>query len=302
MSTTPVEPPRNFAALRTHAVDRVSSMLMALVIVVGLAVAVMGAIFISRLDLASPDAISLEPEDERAAGRGDHAAGFARDFAPPGQEEVEELSEPSLEQTLEAVTDAVSSIAASLNTIESSAIESSQGSGQGDSRPPGPLGEGSDIISRALRWELKFAARNLKTYAAQLDFFKIELAAVGGNIPEVDYASGFSGSPQVRKGKGDAEKRLYFKWRQTGPLQQYDAQLMKAAGVNTNGREILKFLTPELEDQLARLELQFAFKQHNRKVAAKEFAKTVFEAQPTSSGGFEWIVLEQRLRAVSTSK
>ena len=176
MSTTPVEPPRNFAALRTHAVDRVSSMLMALVIVVGLAVLVMGAIFLSRLDLASPDAILLEPEDEQAAGRGDNAAGFARDFAPPGQEEVEELNEPSLEQTLEAVTDAVTSVAASLDTVESSAIDASQGSGKGDSRPPGPMGEGSNIISRAERWELKFTARNIKAYASQLDFFNMNWA------------------------------------------------------------------------------------------------------------------------------
>lgn len=298
MSTTPVEPPRNFAALRTHAVDRVSSMLMALVIVVGLAVAVMGAIFLSRLELASPDAILLEPEEERAAGRGDHAAGFARDFAPPGQEEVEELSEPSLEQTLEAVTDAVTSIAASLDTVESSAIDASQGSGQGDSRPPGPLGEGSNIISRAERWELKFTARSLQAYAAQLDFFKIELGAVGGNVAKVDYVSNLSGTPSRRQGDPDAEKRLYFLWRQDGPLQQYDAQLMRNAGVNIEGRQIIKFLTPELEDQLARLELQYALQKNNRRVSAKEFAKTVFECQPGNSGGLEWIVLEQRLRTV----
>lgn len=299
MSSTQVQPPRNFAALRTHAVDRVSSMLMALVIVVGLAVLVMGAIYLSRLELASPEAVRIEPENEQAAGRGDHAAGFARDFAPPGQEEVEELTEPTLEQTLEAVTDAVTSIAASLDTIESSAIESSRGSGQGDSRPPGPLGEGPNIVSRAERWELKFTARNVKAYAAQLDFFKIELGAVGGNVSAVDYVSQMSATPQKRRGPGDAEKRLYFLWRQDGPLKQYDAQLMRAAGIDTSGREIIKFLTPELEAQLAQLEKQFAFKQHNRNVPAKEFAKTVFECQTTSSGGYEWVVIEQRLRASS---
>ena len=298
MASTPVEPPRNFAALRTHAVDRVSSMLMALVIVVGLAVLVMGAIFLSRLELASPDAILLEPEEERAAGRGDHAAGFARDFAPPGQEEVAELNAPSLEQTLEAVTDAVTSIAASLDTVESSAIDASQGSGKGDSRPPGPLGEGSNIISRAERWELKFTARNLNAYAAQLDFFNIELGAVGGNVAHVDYVSQMSGTPQRRQGQGDAEKRLYFLWRQPGPLQEYDAQLLRAAGVDTTNRQIIKFLTPELEDQLARLELQYALTKNNRRVSAKEFAKTVFECQPTNSGGYEWVVIDQRLRSV----
>jgi hypothetical protein len=86
-------------------------------------------------------------------------------------------------------------------------------------------------------------------------------------------------------------------WRQNGPLQQYDAQLLRGAGVNTNGREIIKFLTPELENQLAKLELEYAFKKNNRKVSAKEFAKTVFECQPAGSG-YEWVVIEQRLRTV----
>ena len=49
MSIQPAHTPRNFEALRTHAVDRVSSMMMALVIVVGLAVMIMGAIFLSVL-------------------------------------------------------------------------------------------------------------------------------------------------------------------------------------------------------------------------------------------------------------
>ena len=74
---------------------------------------------------------------------------------------------------------------------------------------------------------------------------------------------------------------------------------MRSAGVNTTGRQIIKFLTPDLEDQLARLELKFAFDKHNRRVAAKEFAKTVFECQPAGAG-YEWVVIEQRLRTVGS--
>lgn len=296
MATEPIRTPQNFEAMRTHAVDRVSSMLMALVIVVGLAVLVMGAIYLSRLDLASPDAIELLPEE--AAGRGDHAAGFARDIEPPGQDEVQELTEPTLEQSLEAVTDAVTTIAASLDTVATDSTDSTQGSGLGDSRPPGPLGEGANIISRAERWELKFTARNLKAYAAQLDFFKIELGAIGGGVAEVDYVSQLSTTPKRRTGDGASEKRLYFLWRQNGPLQEYDSQLLRAAGVNSTGRQIIKFLTPELEKQLATLEQQFAFQKNNRRVAPKEFAKTVFECQAGKSQGYEWVVLEQRLRSV----
>ncbi len=296
MSTQPAEESRNFGALQTHAVDRVASMLLALVIVLGLAVVVMGAVYLSRLEFSSPETIVLLPDDEQAAGRGDHAAGFARDFAPPGQEEVDQLNEPTLEQSLEAVTDAVSNIAASLNTVESASAEASQGSGMGDSRPPGPLGEGANIISRAQRWQLKFTARNIKAYSSQLDFFKIELGAIGGST-EVDYVYELAGSPKKRSGPGDAEKRLYFLWRQDGPLKSYDEQIMRAAGVDTRGREIIKFLSPELENKLAVLEKEYAFKQHKRNVHAKEFARTIFECQPDGNG-FQWVVIEQRLRTV----
>ena len=300
MSTQPAEESRNFGALQTHAVDRVASMLLALVIVIGLAVVVMGAVYLSRLEFSSPESIVLLPDDEQAAGRGDHAAGFARDFAPPGQEEVDQLNEPTLEQSLEAVTDAVSNIAASLNTVESASAEASQGSGMGDSRPPGPLGEGANIISRAQRWQLKFTARNVKTYAGLLDFFKIELGAIGGGN-DVDYAYELSGSPKKRTAPGDAEKRLYILWREAGPLKTFDEQLMRSAGIDTRGREIVKFINPELETKLAVLEKEFAFKQHKRNVHAKEFARTIFECQPDASG-FQWVVLEQRLRTVGSTK
>ena len=43
---------------------------------------------------------------------------------------------------LEAVTDVVSTEAAALDSLQTAHATSSAGAGQGDSRPPGPLGEG----------------------------------------------------------------------------------------------------------------------------------------------------------------
>ncbi|MFM8175629.1 MAG: hypothetical protein ACKN81_18980 [Pirellulaceae bacterium] len=134
---------REYDLLRTSKVDLVSSMLLSLVLMIGLAVAMMGAIYFLHNYKWGPEKIVLEPE--RVAGRGDHAAGFARDLEPPGAEEVEEISEPSLEQTLEAVTETLSTMLASLDSLDTSALAASPGTGQGDSRPPGPLGEGDDI-------------------------------------------------------------------------------------------------------------------------------------------------------------
>ncbi len=282
-------------ALRTHAADRVSSMLISLVMVIGTAVIVLTAIYFSRLKAEAPKPIIML-EEENIAGRGDHAEGIARDFAPPGQEEIQELTEPTLQQTLESVTSAVTTVAAALETVDSASVDSSQGTGLGDSRPPGPLGEGDDIVPRFERWELKFTARDVKAYAAQLDFFKVELAAIGGGVSTVDYASGFSGTPTKRSGKSEDEKRLYFMWRQQGVLQQYDLQLLAKAGISTTGRKAIKFLTNEFETQLAMLEKTYAVNALKRDVRAREFAKTVFESRQTSPGKYEWVVIEQRYR------
>lgn len=209
---------------------------------------------------------------------------------------MQELTEPTLQQTLESVTNTVSTVAAALETVETSSLDSTQGSGLGDSRPPGPLGEGDDIIPRFERWELKFAARDIKAYASQLDYFKIELAAIGGGIKTVDYATNFSGTPVKRSGSRDDEKRLYFMWRQQGVLQQYDLQLLQKAGVPSAGRKSIRFLTEELEKQLATLEKTYAVTALKRDVKAREFAKTVFECRPLAGGKFEWVILEQKYR------
>ena len=134
------------------------------------------------------------------AGRGDHAAGFARDVEAPGVEELEEETEPQVEQLLEAVTDVVSNQAAALDSMQTNMFSSNVGSGLGDSRPPGPLGEGENIIPRSERWEIRYNSNSIEAYAQQLDFFEIELGAVGGT-KTVDYASKLAESPRPPRGK-----------------------------------------------------------------------------------------------------
>lgn len=235
----------------------------------------------------------MPPIIENPAGRGENAEGFERDFEPPGAEEVEELLEPTMEDTLQAVTDAVSTVAASLDSLDTDATATSQGSGKGDSRQAGPEGEGDDIIPRFERWKLKFAAKNLASYAAQLDYYDIELAAIGGQIQGVDYARGLAGTPQTRRGDSEGEKRLYFMWTIPGPLMQYDQQLLQKAGIELAGRQMLKFIPPELENELAAKELEHA--RANGHSSVTEIAQTVFESQG-SSDGFAFTVIEQRYR------
>ena len=278
--------------LRTQKVDVVASLLMSLFIITGALVFVLFVIWFTSTYKWETGGIQVE--EERVAGRGDHAEGFARDIEPPGAEEADFLNEPTLAESLEAVTDAVTSVAATMDNVDTDANASTVGTGRGDSRPPGPLGEGEDIVSRYERWELKFLAKDAKTYASQLDHYKIELGCIGKS-KLVDYAFGFAGAPQKRSGKGSDEKRLYFMWRQEGPLVAFDRQLLGQAGVQTQGRQMLKFIPKELEDRLYQTEMQYAISKGHSKV--REIAKTVFESQPASSG-FDFVVIEQRYRTV----
>ena len=281
--------------MRTQKVDMVASLLMSLLVVVGMIVFLLFVVWLTQTFTWQAGDIKIE--EERIAGRGDHAEGFERDIEPPGAEEIEPLTEPSLAETLEAVTDAATSVAASLDSLDSNAVATADGTGRGDSRPPGPLGEGDDIVPRFERWELKFQAKGLKPYASQLDFYGIELACVGGGVPTVDYAFSLAETPQKRSGTSESENklmRLYFMWRQEGPLKQFDRQLLEQAGVRTQNRQLLKFIPKPLEDQLAQAEMKYAIAAGHSTV--KEIAKTIFESQASASGGYEFVVIEQRYR------
>lgn len=293
---------KDLKALRTNAVDQVSSLIVAAIVMVGLAVVLLGLVYLFETWQAPPAPLILE--EEKIAGRGDHAPGFARDLEPPSAESIEELTEPTLEETLEAVTEAVSTIAATLDSMDTALLAES-GAAMGDSRPPGPLGEGENIIPRFERWELKFTSRNLQSYANQLDSYAIELGAAGGGVKHLDYATGFRGSPKRAKyASGTDVKGLLFTSREENQLKDWDRQLLSRAGIPTERRLILKIVGKELEESLAQSEMRYAMEKldQDQPIKARFLAKTIFESRPKSGGGFEFIVIEQRYRLMNEFK
>jgi hypothetical protein len=280
------------AKLRISRFDVVTSLFMALILFIGTFVLMLFIIWFTSRWSFPPRPIA--PIIENPAGRGENPEGFERDFEPPGAEEVEELMEPTLQDTIEAVTDAVSTVAASLVTTDTAATATTSGTGAGDSRPPGPEGEGEDIIPRSERWQLKFTASNLRSYATQLDFYKIELGAIGGSVQGVDVANNLAGSPKkYRIVDTVSEKRLYFMWNSPSPLMQFDRQLLQQAGIQLPNRQILKFIPKELENLLAQIELDYAKSKGYNSVT--QLAKTVFESKP-EGGGYAFTVISQRYR------
>jgi len=296
------------SSLRMSAYDRVASWLIALLVLAGVMVGVMFLIWMGTQLRYRPKVYAFALQEE-GYGRGDHPAGFGRDSKAPGDpslpmldepagEELPELREPQFDDTLAEVTAAGTSLA-EVGDIAVEAIRGSEvrglggtGGGQGglgDSRPPGPLGDNPFVVPRWERWNIRYESSSLSAYARQLDFFKIELGAVGGK-PTIDYAFNLSKpTPDRRTGSGKAEKRLYLSWRD-GTLQAFDRQLLDRAGVDSRGRVILQFYSAELENELARLEAQNAKGRSN-----EEFFRTTFGVR-TVSGGMEFYVTDQRFR------
>ncbi len=289
--------------LKVRPYDRAAAWLIALLVIIGCTDSLMFLLWISPFlgyELPKPQiAIQLD-----IAGRGDHAEGYARDKEPPGVEELEEFMEPEVEMLLEAVTDIVSSTAAAFDSIASNATSPAVGSGKGDSRPPGPLGEGEDIIPEWERWLIKYNTTTIDAYAQQLDQFKVELGVMGGGFRLIDYASNFSGTIRKRKGKGSDDKRIYFVCSD-GKLKEYDRQLVQKAGIPTSRRIVAQFMPPDLRQQLLNLELQYAVRGKNVKNLSdknvyvpifKRIRKTVFGVR-RSGGKYEFYVISQSYRS-----
>ncbi|GIW92624.1 MAG: hypothetical protein KatS3mg110_0665 [Pirellulaceae bacterium] len=283
-----VKSPHTSVSLRVTAYDKVAAWLVALLVLVGLTATVLFIIWLTTVlvfhRVAKPIQMIQYP------GRGDHAAGFERDPEPPGLEEIDlQLEQPSLEASLEAVTDLASTVAASLDTFATDSLLTAHGTGRGDSRPPGPEGEGDDVIPPWERWEIRYAAGNLEEYARQLDFFGIELGAVGGS-KFVDYAYQLSRNPPSRRqGSGKDEKRVYLTWR-TGSLREFDEQLLARAGIPTAGRIVMQFLPEAVYNELHRLEFENA-----QGRPPQEWLRTIFGVRP-ARGGYEFYIISQTFR------
>jgi hypothetical protein len=284
--------------MRTNKVDQTSSLLLSLIALIGLGVVMLGILFLMQFEYKAPQVIILEPE--RIAGRGDHAAGFERDFDPPGADEVEQLSEPAMEQTLQMVTETISTVAASLDSLESNSTATGNGTGKGDSRPPGPEGEGDDIVPRFERWDIKFTARDKRNYMLQLDAFKIEIGAISGGIATVDYVTNLSTAPSkksISPKEEKAKKRLAFVSKTENVLLQYEKQVLESAGIPITGRQILKFFPKETEEALGIAEKAYFLEKRSKDFRVTTIAKTVFECRANPKGGFQFVVIDQRYRA-----
>lgn len=180
------------------------------------------------------------------------------------------------------------------------AAESDDGSPLGNGLRSGRRKEGiPGEIPPWERWEIRFSTTGVPIYAQQLDFFKIELGAVGGESPNVDYARNLTKSkPDRRSGKPEDEKRLYMTSQRDSATAEFDRRLIARAGITTQRRMVLQFYPKEIGELLARLEAQAA--RPAGYTDPKEILRTVFDVR-SRRGGYEFHVIEQYYRATPTT-
>lgn len=278
-------------SLKVSAYDRVASLVLALVILLGAAVACLLMIWLTNQIFASQKSVPVVFENI-GGGVEEGVAGESMELDSPDPTEIaqeSELTEPQLQESLPVIEAVVASQLAELaDPALTEDLESGGGgSMHGDGRQPGlGAGAGEAGIPRAQRWQVYFAeGSTLEDYAAQLDFFKIELGVVRPGSP-VEYASNLSNpKPDRRQGPRNAEQRLLFIWREGG-LVDADRQLMQRAGINTAGGDIVQLFPPQVENQLAALEKAY------RGLEPGQIRRTQFGVRGTGRG-YEFFVMRQ---------
>lgn len=259
--------------------DRVSSMLISLLAFFGVIFILLLGIWLTFALFPARSAVPVEIIPFGNTGYSDNAE-LDPDVVDPGLEIENE--EPTLLESLETVNDIISSRS---DIFSDPTFDENFTTAQkvGDGRT---FGTGDGPAGRPRRWEVQFVeGHTLDLYAQQLDAFQIELGVLQPD-GTVAYVYGVSQpQPLKRVGKTEDEKRYYLTWK-SGELEKADRELLARAGVDSGNKLVMKFLSPELEVQLAGMEAQHAGKRINE-------VRATYFAIRKKGNGFEFQVADQ---------
>lgn len=262
--------------------ERVASLIITLLVLIGRSVALLFAIWITAAFLRNRQ-IEVVPVQLHDSGTGVYdTAEFDPEVNFPGMEI--ESEEPTLQEALDLVADVIADRASFFaDPAQPDDNILLAGGTQGEGRTAG-TGDG-DPGKR--HWEFVFPQGNTTAeYARQLDFFGIELAVLqpGGRVCYVSRLS--TKQPISRVGPSDAETRYYMTWLK-GDLQNAEKELLTKAKVDHEDKLIIKLLPPALEQNLANMEAAHA--------AGKNIRATYFgvRRKGARSNEYEFYILDQ---------
>lgn len=274
--------------------DRVSSLLMASLTVLGFVVVWMIALWASQVWGDTGKAVTVELV-EIPGGTPLGTPGATLDVDNPNQPnvenpaEVQQNDESLPERQLANWIDALAELPLDLDDPQEQSDERGgrQGSSKGNSnlRSRGAGGTGSGL-PREQRWLIYYdPGQTLVEYARMLDFFHIELGAIiDGRLVYVSNVS--DTKPRRRSGTQSDDDRIRWLWR-GGTRRDADASLLQKAGIDATDAVIMQFLPKDVEEQLAGLERAAAGGR-----AADTIQRTAFRIR-RSGKAYEFYVVEQ---------
>ncbi len=137
-------------------------------------------------------------------------------------------------------------------------------------------------------WEILFDKDiTAQEYARQLDYFRIEVAAISKS-GRVEYIEQLSGTQPVKRvGQRSDDPRLRIGWK-GGALHAADRRLLRKAGISSAGKDLTHYFPPAVQEQMEALEVDYAGHQ------PKDIQRTRFQirARP-GSDVYEFVVIDQ---------
>ena len=208
----------------------------------------------------------------------------------PNPSPTEEVLE---EQEVTEVVDNVVELAEQATTqatqvnAQTSDATGTPGSASGTGGAPLGSGDGVGGIPNEQRWFIRYSDKSsLNEYAAQLDFFGLEMGALlpAGRLALMSKMS--AAKPTVNyKTSGKGETRLYMTW-QGGNRKEADEKLFKKGGVDVSGAVLFHFYPKKTEQLLLKTEYDYA------KRKASEIRRTYFVVVKQGSG-YSFVVTRQ---------
>jgi hypothetical protein len=261
--------------------DRVTSMLMAVVVGAFIVVGWLALIYQTNQEFASGASSPLHIIEVFGGGGGspDGTPGSTEKIDVPGaaaaamasnnSEDAGDFEEPSVMQTPAVMLDAAAEAGASLAEVDIGPVMSSGGpvaSGRrasklGTGGPGLGFGPGDGGVPAELSWSIVYnPGQPPEEYARQLDALGVELAVVAP-ANQLAFVSNFSAAtPTIRYGSGQGDDRLYFMWQGRG-RKAADVALLKKAGIDVGTKDVLQFYPKGVERQLSELEYRYKGRQ-----------------------------------------
>jgi hypothetical protein len=257
--------------------DRVSSLLMSLVIGMAFTVGLLWLIYLTNKAYNTKITADIQivevvggpggggiPEGAPNESAPDSPPG---EFNPTGEVEVSDFQEPSFQQVNTTALDMSAPVndSDSVAEVDISSPNATSASPRPSRVPTGRVGLGTGGygdggVRREQRWSVVYnPGQTLDEYARQLDAFGVEIGVIKNN--SMLYVSKFSsGSPVTRYGQHATDTRLFFVW-QSNTRKGSDVELLRRANVDVGESPIFHFYPKAIEDRLAQYEARYRGRQ-----------------------------------------